>query len=212
MPLLEFLPSSITPQLPLPGKLGRRIGAVLFLGTIAVSCLLVLVVGLDSEWVNTLAMVGKFGAAGAFATVYIFATELFPTEALYVLSDVGPLGTRSPPQADQQRRVVWQVRALCMGMASMFARFGALATQPLIAIGGYLPMVAFGLVCLIVSVAPLPPSLSTMRASSTPVCHASGPGAGSLFARNAKQADVGNPRRSPRGREGHHRHGRDGCV
>jgi len=109
---------------PILGKIGRRNGSCLFLATVGFACCLTVVTGLDSEFVPVFAMIGKFGAAGAFASVYIFATELFPTE----------------------------VRALCMGMSSMFARFGALTAQPIIAIGGLFPMTSFGVVCLIVSI------------------------------------------------------------
>eukprot|EP00656_Telonema_subtile_P019262 TRINITY_DN20539_c0_g1_i1.p2 TRINITY_DN20539_c0_g1~~TRINITY_DN20539_c0_g1_i1.p2 ORF type:complete len:160 (-),score=47.54 TRINITY_DN20539_c0_g1_i1:106-585(-) len=71
-----------------------------------------------------LGLLGKFGAAGAFDGVCIFATELFPT----------------------------QVRSVAMGTASTSARMGVLVAQPLIAIGqssdaGWLPLLAFGLTC-----------------------------------------------------------------
>jgi len=101
-------------------KLGRKYGSTFFLGTIGVACSCVLLTGIDSPYVMLFAMIGKFGAAGSFDVVYIYATEMFPTE----------------------------IRNLSMGFASMFARFGVLVAQPIIGIGGVLPMACFGVVCL----------------------------------------------------------------
>ena len=111
---------------PILRSLGRRNGSCFFLGLIGVACSVNAFVpeGEENQWmVTVLGMVGKFGAAGAFDAVYIFATELFPTE----------------------------VRNISMGTSSMCARFGVLAAQPLIAIGGALPMLSFGGVCVAAS-------------------------------------------------------------
>merc|ERR1711907_929376 len=94
--------------------LGRRNGCAFFLGLIGVACSLCAFVLEYPTLLMLLGIIGKFGAAGAFDGVYIFATELFPTE----------------------------VRSVAMGTASMAARFGVLCAPPLIAIGGAAPMLA----------------------------------------------------------------------
>merc|ERR1712072_1567753 len=88
--------------------LGRRNGSAFFLGIIGVACSLCAFVMDYPTILMLLGIVGKFGAAGAFDAIYIFATELFPTE----------------------------VRSVAMGTSSMAARFGVLVAPPLIAIGG----------------------------------------------------------------------------
>merc|ERR1711924_147634 len=85
-------------------------------GVIGFSCLSTLAVKEIEPLVAVLGILGKFGAAGAFDAVYLFATELFPTE----------------------------IRNLGMGYSSNAARIGVLCVSPLIAVGGALPWLGFG--------------------------------------------------------------------
>jgi OCT family organic cation transporter-like MFS transporter 4/5 len=105
---------------PILRSLGRKKGSTFFLGTIGVACSLCMFVPEGSFVLTVLGMIGKFGAAGAFDAVYIFATELFPTE----------------------------VRNISMGTSSTCARIGVLTAMPILAIGGALPMMCFGAACI----------------------------------------------------------------
>ncbi|XP_064606001.1 organic cation transporter protein-like [Liolophura sinensis] len=126
--LTEFISYCLC--IPLLDRLGRRTlhcSAMLTSGLACCSTILtVLYLPEDRQWVTTiLAMVGKLGASAAFAVVFIYSSEIFPT----ILRSGG------------------------VGIGSMFARIGALAA-PYIAdlgvlIGGNLglglPLLVFGL-------------------------------------------------------------------
>jgi hypothetical protein len=59
--------------------LGRRLGNVAIFGFTAMALLVFLLME-TSNGQTAMAMVGKCGAAGCFAGVYLYATEIFPTE------------------------------------------------------------------------------------------------------------------------------------
>eukprot|EP01028_Stygiella_incarcerata_P008912 TRINITY_DN400_c0_g1_i1.p1 TRINITY_DN400_c0_g1~~TRINITY_DN400_c0_g1_i1.p1 ORF type:complete len:314 (-),score=79.24 TRINITY_DN400_c0_g1_i1:145-1086(-) len=59
--------------------LGRRLGNMVIFGFTAMALLVFLLME-TANGQTAMAMVGKFGAAGCFAGVYLYATEIFPTE------------------------------------------------------------------------------------------------------------------------------------
>ncbi|XP_046583279.1 organic cation transporter protein-like [Haliotis rubra] len=108
-------------------RLGRKFvqSGCLLLGGIACVCTMFPVIYGNSDWMTVvLAMIGKLGASGIFATVYVYTTELFPT----VIRNSG------------------------LGVSSFFARIGGMVS-PYIAdlgvlLGGdmkvALPLIVFG--------------------------------------------------------------------
>ncbi|XP_059171464.1 organic cation transporter protein-like isoform X2 [Physella acuta] len=65
-------------------RLGRKVVHCLMLSTSGVACLSCVVttvfVSADYQWITTtLAMIGKFGAAGCFGVLFMYSSEVFPT-------------------------------------------------------------------------------------------------------------------------------------
>jgi len=104
-------------SIPLLAYGGRRLGCLLFLGALALACL---GFGMMPQASVFFIMVGKLASAGAFAAIYLFSTELFPT----VLRNLG------------------------IGLCSLSARIGGIAAPLVVAMGHdwlALPMICFGL-------------------------------------------------------------------
>ncbi|XP_037077485.1 carcinine transporter-like [Pollicipes pollicipes] len=104
---------------------GRRwsLCATMLLGGLAcISCILV---PREAVWVTvTLAMIGKFGIAGSFAVIYVFAGELLPTV----------------------------IRSQAMALASFFAGLGLLCFPQILALAAYgrlVPLIIMGTVTLL---------------------------------------------------------------
>ncbi|CAL1544737.1 unnamed protein product, partial [Lymnaea stagnalis] len=65
-------------------RLGRKkvhFGMMMTSGVACLSCVIsIIYAAQDLQWLTvTLAMLGKFGAAGAFGTIYMYSSEIFPT-------------------------------------------------------------------------------------------------------------------------------------
>ncbi|XP_005092439.2 organic cation transporter protein [Aplysia californica] len=80
--LVEF-PAHVTTLLTVD-RLGRKMvhcGMLSVSGLACLACVLsILYVPTDYQWVTVaLAMLGKFGAAGGFGTIYMYSTEIYPT-------------------------------------------------------------------------------------------------------------------------------------
>lgn len=106
-------------------RLGRKAPYVFFLFAAGVSCLSISFVS-DNLIVVTLAMIGKFCASAAYAIIYLYTSELFPTS----------------------------IRNTGMGACSMMARVGAMSAPKILdlsAISPNLPFIVFGVSGIICS-------------------------------------------------------------
>ena len=96
-------------------------------------------------------MAGKFFTSGAYAVIYLFSTEQFPT----VIKNSG-LG-KSKINLDNNLPEIW-----CQGMCSLFARFGGLLCPIVVRMGTEtwkpLPLFIFGgvsiVACLLTTLLP----------------------------------------------------------
>eukprot|EP00658_Telonema_sp_P-2_P025863 TRINITY_DN20425_c0_g1_i2.p1 TRINITY_DN20425_c0_g1~~TRINITY_DN20425_c0_g1_i2.p1 ORF type:complete len:454 (-),score=49.64 TRINITY_DN20425_c0_g1_i2:247-1608(-) len=86
---------------------GRREALIGFLATNTVISVVAAVSPQHSAQVTVVAIIGRFSSQGAFAVLYLYTTEAFPTE----------------------------VRNLAIGVCSQWARFGAIAAPLLVGLG-----------------------------------------------------------------------------
>lgn len=115
--LVEILAYLVTHALL--DKLGRKAPYVFFLFAAGVSCLSISFIS-NSLIVVTLAMVGKFCASAAYAIIYLYTSELFPTS----------------------------IRNTGMGACSMMARVGAMTAPKILdlsSVNADLPFIIFGI-------------------------------------------------------------------
>ncbi|GMR52886.1 hypothetical protein PMAYCL1PPCAC_23081, partial [Pristionchus mayeri] len=116
---------------PLLGFIGRRWSLASCMLICGIGCVSAMFAPSPQEhpWViATMSFVGKFGVGAGFATIYIFAGELYPTV----------------------------VRAIGMGMSSMVAGSGLLLAPHLVALGSYwkiLPLILMGFMSLSAGIA-----------------------------------------------------------
>ncbi|KAK7065316.1 hypothetical protein SK128_011813, partial [Halocaridina rubra] len=124
---------SNTVTIPVVEKYGRKVPMMLFYFITGVSLLLQPLIPEDYNWLSiTVVMIGKLSISVAFQIVFLYASELFPTE----------------------------VRTRGAGSAMMSSRAGAMVSPYLMSsLGSLYPWtipVVFGLAAIIASLAPLP--------------------------------------------------------
>lgn len=122
-----------TLTVPIVEYWGRRIPSAAFYFVAGASILALAVVPADISWlVISLAMIGKFSISAGYQVLYLYATELFPTE----------------------------VRLLALGTSTIASRIASMASPFVTDLLGphypWIPSVVFGVAALLAGVATLP--------------------------------------------------------
>ncbi|XP_059171465.1 organic cation transporter protein-like [Physella acuta] len=101
--LVEF-PAYLLPMFTVDrfGRKAVHFGMLISSGVACLGCVFSIIFASDYPWITiTLAMIGKFGASGAFSTVYMYSSEIFPTvirnSALGMSSSWGRVGAMFAP-------------------------------------------------------------------------------------------------------------------